>query len=80
MKQIKNHYTQPHPPITRVYTICNRMCKYNPFNKSLTIQVFPIEVPIFLREYGTGLYSVAVYYMSKTITEVRNYCKYIFIL
>lgn len=48
--------------------------------KSLTIQVFPIEVPIFLREYGTGLYSVAVYYMSKTITEVRNYCKYIFIL
>ncbi|XP_048768264.2 protein white-like isoform X1 [Ostrea edulis] len=34
------------------------------------LNVFPIEVPIFLREYGTGLYSVAVYYMSKTITEI----------
>ncbi|XP_048753747.2 protein white-like isoform X2 [Ostrea edulis] len=34
------------------------------------LNVFPLEVPIFLREYGTGLYGVGVYYLSKTFVEI----------
>nr|XP_022306294.1 protein white-like isoform X2 [Crassostrea virginica] len=34
------------------------------------LNVFPLEVPIFMREYGTGLYSIGVYYLSKTIVEI----------
>lgn len=56
MKQIKNHYTQPHPPITRVYTICNRMCKYNPFNKISYHSGFPDWSSDFL----TGVWDGAV--------------------
>ncbi|XP_061185570.1 protein white-like isoform X1 [Saccostrea echinata] len=41
------------------------------FNNIFSVlNVFPIEVPIFLREYGTGLYGVGVYYMSKTLVEI----------
>ncbi|XP_078321987.1 protein white-like [Crassostrea virginica] len=34
------------------------------------LNVFPLEVPIFLREYGSGLYGVGIYYMSKTLVEL----------
>lgn len=34
------------------------------------LNVFPLEVPVFMREYGTGLYNVAVYYLSKTLVEI----------
>lgn len=37
------------------------------------LQVFPLEVPIFLREYGSGLYGVGIYYMSKTLVEVKTF-------
>ncbi|XP_062574757.1 protein white-like [Saccostrea cucullata] len=41
------------------------------FNNIFSVlNVFPVEVPIFLREYGTGLYSVGVYYISKTLVEI----------
>ena len=33
-------------------------------------QTFPIEMPIFLREYGIGLYRVDVYFICKMIAEV----------
>lgn len=34
------------------------------------LNVFPLEIPIFLREYGSGLYGVGVYYLSKTLVEI----------
>ena len=37
------------------------------------LQVFPLEFPIFLREYGSGLYGVGIYYMSKTLVEVKTF-------
>ena len=33
-------------------------------------QVFPKEIPVFLREHGAGLYRVDVYYISKMVVEV----------
>ncbi|XP_062574765.1 protein white-like [Saccostrea cucullata] len=34
------------------------------------LNVFPCEVPIFVREYGCKLYRVDVYYLSKIIVEI----------
>lgn len=34
------------------------------------LNVFPKEIPVFLREHGTGLYRVDVYYISKMLIEV----------
>lgn len=38
----------------------------------LFFQVFPKEIPIFLREHGAGIYRVDVYYISKMVVEVRT--------
>ena len=38
--------------------------------KNAFFQTFPIEMPIFLREYGIGLYRVDVYFICKMIAEV----------
>nr|XP_034308874.1 protein white-like [Crassostrea gigas]XP_034308875.1 protein white-like [Crassostrea gigas] len=34
------------------------------------LNVFPSEVPIFVREYGSKLYRVDIYYLSKIIVEI----------
>ncbi|KAL4222302.1 ATPase [Mactra antiquata] len=34
---------------------------------------FPLETPIFLREYGIGLYRVDVYFMSKCLAELPSF-------
>nr|XP_022308826.1 protein white-like isoform X1 [Crassostrea virginica] len=34
------------------------------------LNVFPKEIPIFLREHGAGIYRVDVYYISKMVVEV----------
>nr|XP_022306323.1 protein white-like [Crassostrea virginica] len=34
------------------------------------LNVFPSEVPIFVREYGCNLYRVDIYYLSKIIVEI----------
>ena len=33
---------------------------------------FPVELPIFLRDYENGMYRVLTYYASKLITDVRK--------
>ncbi|KAJ8314371.1 hypothetical protein KUTeg_008932, partial [Tegillarca granosa] len=35
--------------------------------------LFSLELPVFRREYFSGLYSVAVYYLSKTVAEIPTY-------
>ncbi|KAH9524967.1 hypothetical protein Btru_028364 [Bulinus truncatus] len=39
-------------------------------NMFAVVNSFPLELAIFLREYGTGLYRVDTYYLTKTIAEV----------
>ncbi|XP_056007707.1 protein white-like [Ostrea edulis] len=34
------------------------------------LNVFPKEIPVFLREHGTGLYRVDVYYITKMLVEI----------
>ncbi|XP_060607955.1 protein white-like [Ruditapes philippinarum] len=34
---------------------------------------FPLETPIFLREYGVGLYRVDVYFLSKCLAELPSF-------
>ncbi|XP_060575750.1 protein white-like isoform X2 [Ruditapes philippinarum] len=34
---------------------------------------FPLETPIFKREYGIGLYRVDIYFISKTLAELPSY-------
>ncbi|KAK7008936.1 protein white [Biomphalaria glabrata] len=34
------------------------------------VRTFPSELYIFLREYGTGLYRVDTYYLTKSLAEV----------
>jgi hypothetical protein len=36
----------------------------------LSFQVFPSEVPVFVREYGGKMYRLDVYYISKIVVEV----------
>ncbi|KAJ8314084.1 hypothetical protein KUTeg_008645 [Tegillarca granosa] len=33
------------------------------------LNLFPLELPIFLREYGSGLYGTDIYYLSKALAE-----------
>jgi len=44
----------------------------------LCSQSFPLETPIFLREYNTGLYRVDVYFLSKMFAEVKSVVIFIF--
>ncbi|KAK6166710.1 hypothetical protein SNE40_023343 [Patella caerulea] len=37
------------------------------------VNTFPIEVNIFLREYGSGLYRVDIYYLSKSLAELPSF-------
>ncbi|KAH9524966.1 hypothetical protein Btru_028363, partial [Bulinus truncatus] len=39
-------------------------------NVLVVVDSFPIELPVFLREYGTGLYRADVYYLTKVIAEI----------
>lgn len=39
----------------------------------LFMQSFPNEMPIFLREYGSGLYRTDVYYLAKNLAEVMMF-------
>ncbi|XP_071156888.1 protein white-like [Mytilus edulis] len=39
-------------------------------NMFAILNTFPTELPIFLREHGSGLYRVDTYYLSKSITEL----------
>lgn len=50
-----------------IFIIITNLSFYHVFS---VLNVFPFEVPIFMREYGTGLYSAGVYYLSKTIVEI----------
>ena len=36
----------------------------------ITLQVFPVELPVFLREHKNGMYRTDVYYLAKTLSEV----------
>ena len=36
----------------------------------ITWQVFPVELPVFLREHKNGMYRTDVYYLAKTLSEV----------
>ena len=36
----------------------------------ITSQVFPVELPVFLREHKNGMYRTDVYYLAKTLAEV----------
>ena len=42
----------------------------------ITLQVFPVELPVFLREHKNGMYRTDVYYLAKTLSEVGvlQYC------
>jgi len=35
-----------------------------------SLKVFPIELPVFLREHKNGMYRSDVYYLAKTLAEV----------
>ncbi|XP_053383188.1 protein white-like [Mercenaria mercenaria] len=37
------------------------------------LNLFPIEAPIFLREYGIGLYRVDIYFLCKSLAELPSY-------
>lgn len=50
-----------------IFIIITNLSFYHVFS---VLNVFPLEVPVFMREYGTGLYSAGVYYLSKTIVEI----------
>lgn len=50
-----------------IFIIITNLSFYHVFS---VLNVFPMEVPVFMREYGTGLYSAEVYYLSKTIVEI----------
>ena len=43
---------------------------FSPFDSALP-QSFPLELGVFFREYGTGLYRADAYYLAKTIAEVK---------
>ena len=40
--------------------------------QNYVFQNFPLELPIFLREHGSGLYRVDTYYLSKSITDLPS--------
>ncbi|XP_064613725.1 protein white-like [Liolophura sinensis] len=42
-------------------------------NMFAVINSFPMELPIFMREHGSRLYRVDVYFISKTIAELPNF-------
>ncbi|KAL3831605.1 hypothetical protein ACJMK2_023342 [Sinanodonta woodiana] len=37
------------------------------------VTTFPLELPIFLREYGIGLYRTDVYFLSKSLSELPSF-------
>lgn len=39
-------------------------------NVFAVVNTFCLELPIFIREYGNGLYSIAVYFLSKLLAEL----------
>jgi hypothetical protein len=38
-----------------------------------TLAMFPLEMPLFMREYRSGLYSTHLYYLSKMAALVSSY-------
>ncbi|KAL5007661.1 hypothetical protein ScPMuIL_016467 [Solemya velum] len=38
-----------------------------------TINVFPQELPVFLREHGSGIYRTDIYFISKTLCDIPTY-------
>ena len=38
------------------------------------LQSFPHELPVFMREYGSGLYRTDAYFLAKTLAEVSCVC------
>ncbi|KAK3582003.1 hypothetical protein CHS0354_030955 [Potamilus streckersoni] len=49
-------------------------------NVFAVVNAFPIELPIFLREYGIGLYRVDSYFLSKMLAELPTFIIIPFIL
>lgn len=39
-------------------------------NMFAVLNTFPLEIPIFIREHQSGMYSVATYYLSKILIDV----------
>ena len=37
------------------------------------LALFPLELPLFMREYRSGLYNSSLYYLSKMAAMVSNY-------
>nr|QNH67901.1 ATP-binding cassette transporter subfamily G-like protein 2 [Brachionus rotundiformis] len=37
------------------------------------VNVFPLELPIFIREYQNGMYKVISYYLAKTLTDLPTF-------
>lgn len=48
-------------------------------NLFAVINTFPLELPIFLREYASGLYGVDVYFLSKNLAELPAFLIFPFI-
>jgi len=48
--------------------------QYHPNMSLITWQVFPVELPVFLREHINGMYRTDVYYLAKTLSEVGFCC------
>lgn len=40
-------------------------------NMFAVLNTFPLEIPIFIREHQSGMYSVATYYLSKVLIDVN---------
>lgn len=48
-------------------------------NLFAVINLFPLELPIFLREYGSGLYGVDVYFICKNVAELPAFTIFPFV-
>ena len=54
------------------FDVCMHFCLF--FHLFFYLQSFPHELPVFMREYGSGLYRTDAYYLAKTLAEVSCVC------
>ncbi len=59
-------------PIPRLYAYnCFKLFAKSLLCKSFYCQVFPAELPVFLKEHKLGMYRTDVYFIAKTLAEVN---------